>query len=207
MVTAAEDVKAEHVESEKEKEKTPFWTRMPTWQKIAILGVGFLIIRSMMLSTEAKGSSIFWLVGLAVLIYILSQSKEVKDAEVVTPREAELLVERELKRKMLWNQFDPMTKYKVGPVSNYYHNDAVGKFYHVAVEAHNPYDKPKYYTGFVIARGDGIRFTTLQRNIGPLTGRERLQTRTVMSEFFKLGTDNAFAGNLIMDRIKRGGHL
>ena len=76
MVRVTEDVKSEQVESEKAKGSIPFWQRIPTWQKVAMLGVAFLVIRSMMLNTENKGSMMYWLVGIVVLWYVLSRSKE-----------------------------------------------------------------------------------------------------------------------------------
>lgn len=173
------------VEKLTEEKKKP----LPWWQRLSpiILGVAgilaFVFISNIMYDIENRNMYIFWLVALIVVLYILGQAPKTKDEEIITPKEAELLTERECERKRRWGQFEPMSTYRIGPTSDLQHRDARGIFYNVAVEVVNPYDKPKYYLAKVYARGLERGFVTLQESIGPMKGREFEQEKSVIPEW------------------------
>lgn len=169
----AEEKEKEETEKkiEEKEEAPPIWKKMPPG---VVIGVGiliFLLIRGMEIGGTNK-NFIYILIGLGIL-YILSQKKTPRE-KMITPREAELLTERELERKSRpeWSQFSLMSKYRVGPVLDMMHRDARGRYYNVAVEIIDPYTKPKYYTAKVMADGPERGFTTLIESIGPLDGRK-----------------------------------
>ena len=169
--------------AEEKKKELPWWQNLsPLTIGIAGLG-GFLIIRSIMVDVENKNTYMFYLIGLATILYLLSRTTKAKEEVMITPKEAELLAERECERKRRWEQFGPMTKYKIGPVSNLMHRDAMGMYYDVAVEVTSPYDRPVYYTAKVMAKGIERGFTTLIESIGPMSGREKDQEKTIIPEW------------------------
>jgi len=178
---AEEEDKTEAEKGVEEKKKEAPW-----WQKIhpVVAGggilAGYLILRSMMLDEENRGTYMFWLLALGAFIYFLTRPFTPKEEEIIRPYEAELLVEKECARKKSWGQFKPMAQYHVDPVSNLHHKDSVGLFYDVSVTVHNPYDRPDYYIGRVIAKGPERGFTTLSEHVGRLTGRERPPEKTIL---------------------------
>jgi|SRR3989344_8337057 len=179
----------EQEKRELEKKTEELKKEKPWWQNLSpvVLGGGLilaLIILNRMLSDPTnKNKLLFWVIGLVILAYILSQSPKSKEEVIVTPREAELLVERECERKKRWNQFGPMTTYKIGPVSNLQHRDGKGIYYDVAVKVISPYDNPMHYSATVMAKGLERGFVYLNESIGPLSGREKVSEKTLIPEW------------------------
>ncbi len=171
--------------AEEKKKELPWWQRL---NPLVLGGAGlvaFLIIRSIMVDVENRNTYMFWLIGLLVIIYLIAQTPKAKGEEMITPKEAELLVERECERKKRWKQFEPMSEYNVGPVSKLQHTDARGIYYDIAVEVTSPYDRPIYYSATVMAKGIEKGFVYLNESIGPLTGREKPDIRVLVPPWFK----------------------
>ena len=182
MPTEEEKKEVEEILKKKE-EKQPWWQSLsPTVLAGAIL-IGFFLLRKVMEDTKNKNNFLFWIIAIAVILYILSKSPRPKEEALVTPKEAELLVERECERKKRWGQFGPMSKYIIGPVSYLQRKDGGGMYYDIAVEVTDPYDKPKYFTAVVMAKGEARAFTTLVEGIGSLTGREKVSERTIIPQW------------------------
>ena len=181
---AEEKKKVEQLVEEKKKVVT--W-----WQRLSplVLGgggiVGFLIIRNIMTDVENRNTYVFWLIALLAVLYLLAQTPKTKEEEMITPKEAELLTERECERKRRWEQFEPMSTYRVGPVSNLQHRDGGGIYYEVSVEVVSPYNKTMYYAATVMAKGIEKGFVTIKESIGPITGREKVAEKTMFPEWFR----------------------
>lgn len=97
----------------------------------------------------------------------------------VDPREADILVERDIKRKMCWDQWARGTKWKIGPVSDHAHTDARGAYYDVAVEIKEPYTDVKYWVAKVMSQGDERGYVYWRKAISEITGRDTQQERTI----------------------------
>ena len=186
---------------EEKKRDIPWWQRLNPMVLGGAAIVGFLILRSVITDSENKSNYMFWLIALLVVIYLLSQSPKAREEEMITPREAELLVERECERKKRWNQFGTMSKYVIGPVTSLKHRDGGGTYYNVSVEVVNPYDRTKYYNAMVMAKGIERGFVTIQESIGALTGRETVHEKTIIPEFAKrIGVDTVLEKMLFKER-------
>ena len=166
------ETKEETIKSLDEKEKAkPFWQSLPPIVIIIGAVVAFLAFKSMFMD-KTGGQQQFFLILLVIgFIYLISQTKTTTPIPV-SPKEAEILVERECTRKKIWNQVPLMSKFVVGPVSDMLHRDARGLYYNVAVKLINPFHKTDYFIGKVMASGKERAFTTLIKSIGPITGRK-----------------------------------
>ena len=78
-----------------------------------------------------------------------------------------------------------MTTYKIEPVGPLHRKDGGGLFYEIAMTLKSPYDRPKYYTITVMARGLEKGFATLAESIGSSTGRERVSERTIIPQWMR----------------------
>lgn len=184
MITEEEKREIEE-KAEKEKKVLPWWKNLSP-MVLGVAGIaGFLVLKSMVTDVENKNTYLFYMAGLIFVIYLLSQTAKAREDVMVTPREAELLVERECERKRRWGQFGPMAKYEIGPVSNLMHRDAKGIYYDVAVVVTSPYDRPRDYVATVMAKGVERGFVTLTEGIGSMTGREKPQEKTLIPDWAK----------------------
>ena len=172
----------EKIRAERDSEKK--W-----WQNLSplVLGgaalVGFYLLKKISEDSQNKNSLLLWIAAIVVILYILSQTAKKPEDTLVSPKEAELLVERECERKKRWNQFDSMATYKVGPISYLQRRDGGGMYYDVAVEVTDPYDRPRFFNATVMAKGPERGFTTLQESIGSLTGRDKETERTIIPQW------------------------
>lgn len=157
---------------EKKEVAKPFYATMPTW--MLILGGVLVFFALQKLTTAKEGSSNTLYIAIIVIVVLYFLSKRDKEVEkLVSPKEAELLAERECERKIRWNQWPLMTKYAIGPVSDLIHKDGRGLHYKVGVAVSNPYwAQDKFYIAKVMASGLERGFTTLILGIGEMTGRD-----------------------------------
>lgn len=195
---------AEEEEKKKVEEKTEEKKKEIAWWKrlspITIIGgaiVVFLLTRSMEADVANKNSYLLYIGAVIAVLYLLAQVPKTKEEDMINPKEAELLVERECERKNRWGQFGPMIKYEIGPVSGIQHRDGKGIYYDVAVAILSPYDRPKYYAATVMAKGIEKGFVYLNESIGPLTGREIVQEKTIIPEWMTRTRDYPLLEKLI----------
>lgn len=172
-------------ETEEKKKEVQWWQRLNPIMLGGFVLIGFLIVQNISIDEANRSTYMIYLIVLVGIVYLLAQVPKAKEDEMITPKESELLVERECERKRRWGQFGPMTKYEIGPVSNIFHNDATGVFYDVAVEVISPYDRPKYYTATVMAKGIEKGFVYLNESIGPMSGREKPDVRVIVPNWLK----------------------
>lgn len=154
---------------EKKEESPPFWKSMPPGIVIAIGIIIFFFIRSMEVGGKNK-NFIYILIALGIL-YILSLQKAPR-VTMVTPREAQLLVEREMDRLFLWGQFDTMDSYRLTGIYDLMHREGRGTYYNVGIEVTNPYKLPRYLIGKVAAKGEERAFTTIVESTRPIDGKD-----------------------------------
>jgi hypothetical protein len=179
-----EDEKRESEQSLKDKKKEKAWYQtLNPWLLGGAVILAFVFISNIMYDADNRDSYTFWLIGLFVVLYLLAQSPRIKSDEIISPREAELLVERECERKKRWGQFESMSTYKIGPVSDLQHRDARGLFYNIFVEVDNPYTKARFYIAKVYAKGLERGYVTLHESIGRFTGREYEQEKTIIPDW------------------------
>lgn len=173
-----EDKQKAEAEMEEKGKQKPFWETLPP---IVLIGGVLLIIlalRSMTLQPEQSNTQLIWIIGIVVALLLLARTMSPAE-RMVTPKEAELLTEREMERKLRWGQFPMMSNYMVGPVSDLMHRDARGLYYNVQVKITNPFRKTEYFIGKVMATGPERTFTTIIESIGPMLGRKIHQERDV----------------------------
>jgi hypothetical protein len=172
--------KKEVEEKMEEKGKQSFLSNINPLVLLIIGVVIFLIFIN--LSNTKDFSYIWWILGIIVILYFISQSAK-PQLKPITPREADLLVEQEVKRKIYWRQgtWDPMTKYNIGPVSDHAHSDARGKYYDVAVEMRPPFQPVEYWVAKVMSTGDERGNVYWRKAISPITGRDTQQERSILN--------------------------
>lgn len=172
-------------EAEEKKKEVAWWRRLHPLVLGGSILIAFLIINKMMTDVENRNTYIFWLVAIGVILYLISQVPKTKEEEMITPKEAELLTERECERKRRWGQFGPMTKYEIGPIGPLQRRDGGGLYYDIAVEVTSPYDRPEYFVATVMAKGQERGFTWLIKSIGPIHGREKVPEKDYIPGWFK----------------------
>lgn len=196
--------KVEEDVKDKQEDKKPFWEKVPPIYLIVGAVLFFIALNSMMKS-ENKNTYIVMIVVIFVVLYMLSKSHH-PTREVVSPKEAELLVEREIERKKAWGQFPLMMKYTVGPVINPMHKDGMGMYYDVAVKTKIPNELPKYYVAKVMMAGTERGYTTMQETSFPIRGDEKAQERSVfprsLQQLPKIDRYKIL-GNMIDDAYRR----
>ncbi|RLE37449.1 hypothetical protein DRJ17_06625 [Candidatus Woesearchaeota archaeon] len=185
-----EEKETELEEDEKKKEKKPTWQKVPPTVLVAGIVAIVLVWRSMIM-TEEKGQYVVIIVGILIIFYILSRRDEAT-TDLVTPKEAELLVEREAIRKKAWGQFPLMATPKIGPLIDIQHRDGAGLFYRIGVTIIDPYRLPKYYIGKVMMKGPERGFTTLIEPISPFTGREGVAEKSLLPSWVKAVRKDSF---------------
>jgi hypothetical protein len=172
MVEEKKDVE----ENLEEKKKPNIFSSIPPLLLFGIGGIIFLIIIN--LSKTQDISYVWWIIGIGILLYLVSKAYQPKKGPV-DPREADLLVERDFKRKMLWGHWPNHSKHKIGPVSDMAHTDARGSYYDVAVEVKPPFSEVEHWVAKVMAIGDERGFVYWKKAISPITGRDTTQERTI----------------------------
>lgn len=200
----ADKEKTEEEAKEKKEAKAPWYQSVPPIYLIAGAFIIFFAFRSMMQAEEGKNQYLILIVIIVVLWFLLSKSYKPEE-QYVTPKEAELLVEREIQRKINWEQFPLNSRYRVGPVSNPQMKDGGGMYYDVAVKIMPPFDLPKYYCGKVMMRGSMRGFTTLTEALWPVHGREKKPEASVFPPALaRLGARDKYhiLGNVLDDALR-----
>ena len=177
VVEEKEEVK-ESLEKKEEKVEKEWWKSIPNWMLVVGAFILFIAMRGV---TMEKGGMSQVLILMAVVAVLVIMSKKYKEVEgVLTPKEAEILVEREWERKKAWNQFNMMDKFAPSPVNNAQHRDGRGMYYDTGFKVINPYSKATYYIGKVTMKGPERGYVSFIESIGPLTGREKPPERTIL---------------------------
>lgn len=178
VVEEKEEIK-ESLEKKEEKEEKEWWKNVPTWMLVVGMFIFFIAMRGI---TMEKGGMSQILILIAVVAVLVIMSKKYKEVEtVLTPKEAEILVEREWERKKAWNQFSLMDRFAPSPINNSQHRDGRGMYYDVGFKVVNPYhNKTVYYIGKVTMKGSEKGYVSFIESIGPLTGREKTPERTIL---------------------------
>ena len=191
MVEEKEEIE-EEIEAKKEKVEKSWWTIIPTW--IIVVGC-FLIFLSLRGATMENGGMSQILILVAVVFILIMLSKKYKTQEVVlSPKEAEILTERELERKRSWGQYSNMDRFQVGPIINPQHRDGRGMYYDIAVTITNPYKNPVHLIAKVTMKGPERGYVGFIESVGKFTGREKYPERTIWGVTRKLREDDFFKG-------------
>jgi len=166
------ETKKETEEALEKKKKEEPWFKKTSPIVIVIGGVILFLLFKNILNNPEGGNSNFFLILLVLgVVYMLSRTKKEPETPLL-PKEAELLVEREMERKVRWNQFPTMTIYKVGPAIDLLHRDARGRYYNVGVETKS-FGRRKYYIAKVMATGPEKKYVTIQEHRGRFDGTTR----------------------------------
>jgi hypothetical protein len=166
--------------TEEKKKDVPWYQRLSPTTMIVGGVIVFFILQNISNDPENRNQYIFWVLAVVGVLYLLSQNPQAKAEQMISPKEAELLAERECERKRRWEQFEPMSTYRIGPVAPLQRKDGGGNYYEVGVQVNSPYTKPKYYIATVMAKGAERGFTWLTESLGPITGREKIQERSII---------------------------
>ena len=179
MVILDDKKEAERLLDSKEKEK-PFWEKLPPIVLIGGAIVLILIFQSMQNTGNGTNYFIWIAVGIAIM-FLLSKKME-PDLRPVSPKEAEILAERECERKKRWGQdgWSIMDKIDIGPVIDMMHRQSRGYYYNIAVKRTSSFGRIEYYVAKVMSTGLEREFTTLVRSIGPMTGRKVQQEKDIL---------------------------
>jgi len=189
-------------DSEKQTKYKPWWQTVHPLFLFGGLIILVLMLRNVQLDSGQRNQYIL-IIALVILAWLFMKREE-KVPSLVTPKEAEILVERECERKKRWGQFPIMAKYEIGPVINSMHRDSMGMYYDVAVQIHVPFERPKYFTAKVMMGGQERGFVTMIEAYGPMTGREKPQERTIIPKFLKDSTRFSVLDQSVKGMFKRG---
>jgi hypothetical protein len=182
----------EKVELDKEvesKQKDNPSMRKP-WQDIPmyVWAIGALLLFFIMknINQSENKNTYYWLIIIIIAMYIIFSKQGDMKLNFVTPKEAELLVERECVRKINWGQFPLGTQYRLLPVVNSQHRDARGNFYILGVnffESNNNLNEN--YMAKVQMSGPERGYVSFVKNVGQVNGNEAPDEKTIMSELIK----------------------
>jgi hypothetical protein len=180
-----EDKKEKQVEEQRQPD---FFSRVPVTAKV----VGALIILVKYLSIRQKGGQlkelIPWIIGVVILWYLIGSTSLKINTGILTPEEAELALNKEIKRKKKDGQIPQFAKYFIGPEIALFHHDGMPQHYQIAVEMIQN-DKREYMRGVVYAEGQTKGYATLQTNMGKLTGREAIPIVSPIPRWMKKGRE------------------
>lgn len=177
MVEEKEEIK-ESLEEKEKKEEKEWWKNIPNWMLVVGAFILFIALRGV---TMEKGGMSQVLILMAVVAVLVIVSKKYKEVEgVLTPKEAEILVEREFERKKAWGQFNVMSRFVPSPINKAQHSDGRGMYYDTGFKVVNPYSKTVYYIGETTMKGPERGHVSFIEWIGPLTGREKKHERTIL---------------------------
>ena len=136
-------------------------------------------LRSILKAEGDKNTQMLLIITVLILWYLLSRSTTPEN-KIVTPEEAELLVEHSLLRKKRWGQLPPMAKWRVGVTNVSHHRDASGNYYRIPVKIWEPWSPPAYMMSQVMMQGLERGFVTWHQTIGLATGREVVDERSIL---------------------------
>jgi len=176
-------------ESYKEKkQERPFWQNIPPKYLLGGAVIIFFALRGMMQSPDNNGQFLVLIIMVAGLLYMLSGTYHPVE-KLVSPVEAELLVEQELERKKKFGQIPEMCKYTIDVVNPITHRDARGMYYSIGVTLKPPYAIPKHFQAFVMMKGPERGFVGFVEAVARVTGREIRQEKTIMPEWIRRSRD------------------
>lgn len=186
---------------DKKKESKSTWGNIPPI--VLIIGglLIFFIFQSMKVSgPEGKNTQFMFFALILLIAYLLMKGQ--KQLGMVTPREAELLVERDLDRKQRWGQFSPMSKFSVGPCSDIMHRDARGVFYDVQVTEYRPFKYPKHWIAKVMAKDEERTFVTFTESIGPMKRPVTQEEKMIKDKWFEAAERSPALGRFLFGMRK-----
>lgn len=157
----------EKLEEQKKEPKQNILQDIPP----AFLIGGFIILVLVLKGSSGSTSSIWIVIAVIVLWLLLSQNKKPIE-KILSPKEAELLIERELERKQRWGQINPMATYRVEVVGDLMHRDARGTYYNYYVTIKQPWGGIQHYCAKVGAAGEERGFVTFIKRYSELNGRD-----------------------------------
>ena len=160
---------------EKEKSK-PFWE---TVHPVILIGAAILIVMALRSLMVSESGNYMWIVIAVIVVIIIMSNRDTKDESILHPREAELLVERDLERKQRWGQIPMMAKCSIGVVGELMHRDARGKYYNIDVIIKDPFRKVEHLVAKVMAAGPEKKIVTFIKPLSRLTGREVRQEKDI----------------------------
>lgn len=177
VIEEKEEIK-ESLDKKEERIEKEWWKNIPNWMLIVGMFILFIALRGV---TMEKGGMSQVLILMGVVAVLIMMSKRYKEAEgVLTPKEAEIFVEREFERKKSWGQFYMMDRFIPSPINNAQHRDGRGMYYDAGFKVVNPYHKTVYYIGKVTMKGPERGHVSFIESIGPITGREKEHERTIL---------------------------
>lgn len=160
--------------------------RVPPYILIGAALIIILIIRALTLVNESDRKMYYFIIGVILLILILLGKQNRPDNSIVTPEEAENLVEHFLMRKKKKEQWLSGMQYKVTPVNNICHTDACGNHYEIGVEVSIPNEpKPQNWLAKVQMKGEERGFVSLVESVTHVTGRETQQMKIIKPPYLK----------------------
>jgi len=185
MAEDKDDIREEFEEEEEDKKKSPPWWQTIPSLFVVIAGIlMFFAFRGMMEAEGTNNQYLLFVILIIGVLFIIGKSQD-KKQDFVTPKEAELLTEREIKRKIAWGQFPLMTKYKIGPVGCIIHRDAAGMYHAVGVQIIVPFQRVQYFISTVMMSGPERAFSSLQRTLFEYDGRVLLNEKTIIPEWMR----------------------
>jgi hypothetical protein len=182
---AEDEKKRIEKEAEEKKKEAPWWQNLSPTTWIIAGVIIFLIIRSIGLAPENKNTYFWWLAGLGIILYLIAQRPSSKFEAMISPKEAELLVERDLERKLRWGQLPTMSKYWLDAPIQLKHTGGVGIHYQVACTVKDPYSKPRHMMATVMPKGVERGFVLFSEHIGRVTGREVVQEKPIVPDWIQ----------------------
>lgn len=167
-------------EQAKTQQVKPWWSFIPWYFWVGGLVIIFLIIRNIQIQYN---STMIWLIiAVLIILYLLSR-KYTDQLRPLLPWEAEIIVEKELQRKIEWGQLPQNTKFYLTPINRDFRSDAEGIFYAIGATLILPYTHMKLNTeARVIKKGVERGYCTFSYNVWELTGREPKPQKRILGD-------------------------
>lgn len=175
------------IEDETKPKEKPWYKTVPP---VILIGAGvliFLAYQSMQKSKDTNNNNYVILIAIVLIIMYLLSKNQPEQERLVTPEEAELLVMKELRRKLVWEQMPEHTKVKITYVNNLIHRNSKPQYYIVGAQIIKPYQKyPINLLAKVMPSGPERGFVSIVESVNNLSGREIPDVKVMFPELFNM---------------------
>ena len=180
-----EQEEKEKQEKDKEEKKQENWfTKVPAIWKLGGLGVIFFKYQSLISSGGEIKELFIWIIVIVLVWYFIGSESKRRTTEILTPREAEEALDKEIQRKIKKGQINKWAKIYTGPNNGLFHHEGLPQHYQIGVEIVSEKSR-EYKRGVVFAEGETKGFATLQEGRGRLTGREAIPVISPIPNWLK----------------------
>lgn len=171
------------IEKEEPKEYRNAFFELPMYIKAGGAAVALLFFYEY--QSTGNQNYLYGMIGTLVVMWILGRSMIRPDLGILKPYEAELEIEKELKRKLRWDQIHKGVTWRIGPYNGLKYHNALPQFYlyPVTIRGQNFGINNLQAQVFAVGKEKGI--VTFQKADYEITGKETVPTRDIIDKLTK----------------------